>query len=117
MYARLRGVPSPEVRNAVEDLIERIDLSEYADRCGQQPLSHSAPSSQSLQRLREGTAADLSVHGARPFSGAVHPCRWSGIEHSYLLHLPCLQDIGDRLEELVVLIACLGQPMRATQYS
>ena len=34
MYARLRGVPSPEVRSTVEDLIERIDLSEYAERCG-----------------------------------------------------------------------------------
>ena len=24
----------------------------------------------------------------------VHPCGWSGTELTYLLHLPCLQDIG-----------------------
>ena len=61
MYARLRGVPSAEVRHAVEDLIERIDLSEYADRCGRQPHSNSAPSSQSLQRLREDILLQISV--------------------------------------------------------
>ena len=33
MYARLRGVPSSDIRNTVEELIHRIDLSEYADRC------------------------------------------------------------------------------------
>ena len=33
MYARLRGVPSSDIRNTVDELIQRIDLSEYADRC------------------------------------------------------------------------------------
>ena len=33
MYARLRGVPASEIRNTVDGLIQRIDLSEYADRC------------------------------------------------------------------------------------
>lgn len=32
MYARLRGVPSSEIRSMVTGLLQRIDLSEYADR-------------------------------------------------------------------------------------
>ena len=32
MYARLRGVPSSEIRSTVDGLLQRIDLSEYADR-------------------------------------------------------------------------------------
>ena len=106
MYARLRGVPSPEVRSAVEDLIERIDLSEYADRCCRPPHFDSASNSQSLQRLCEDTAADASAHGVHSSSGAVHPCGWSGIQHHCFLQLPCLQEIDTRLLEVVVLIVC-----------
>ncbi|BDA45751.1 probable ATP-binding cassette sub-family A member 3 [Coccomyxa sp. Obi] len=32
MYARLRGVPSAHIERTVEDLLQRIDLAEYADR-------------------------------------------------------------------------------------
>ena len=38
MYARLRGVPHSEIRSTVDELLQRIDLSEYADRCS--PSSH-----------------------------------------------------------------------------
>ncbi len=32
MYARLRGVPSDHIEHTVQDLLQRIDLTEYADR-------------------------------------------------------------------------------------
>ncbi len=32
MYARLRGVASAHIEHTVEDLLQRIDLAEYADR-------------------------------------------------------------------------------------
>ena len=32
MYARLRGVPARSTEAAVEELLHRIDLAEYADR-------------------------------------------------------------------------------------
>lgn len=41
LYARLRGVPSSHIRATVEDLVRRIDLSEYADRsCSAQLFTH-----------------------------------------------------------------------------
>jgi ABC-type multidrug transport system ATPase subunit len=38
MYARLRGVPSSHIERTVEDLLQRIDLAEYADRCASSPV-------------------------------------------------------------------------------
>ena len=37
MYARLRGVPGGLVEGSVQSLLQRLDLAEYADRCGSSP--------------------------------------------------------------------------------
>ena len=37
MYARLRGVPGGLIKSSVQSLLQRLDLAEYADRCGRSP--------------------------------------------------------------------------------
>ena len=78
MYARLRGVPGGLIEGSVQSLLQRLDLAEYADRCGRNPagliLRHGnaclccQPRSCLIDELAS-SVLDGASHGGNGFKG------------------------------------------------